>query len=565
MSTQIDTPIMDLDRTDELPVLDVAAYEASLAGNEKNLSRTDAWAVQGLRAVDDLNRDDLDGDELEADELDADSDDEVAPPTVTKPNAQAEALTINVERILGRFAELEAEVAATHESNALLQNDCEALRAEQAQAELRMEALQADNARLYEDRAELNEVARLREQQLSERAEAIAALEKTVSKEKDVASRLSRQLAVKLMACEQAVSTVTLRDRTIEDLKRDVVDLSQRLEQGVAASAELTTQLAAAEQKLHDEHALLLANNEVGEQKDAQLAQTHAQIQSLTEERDVLRSAATELEERTADLESRNAELAQLHHELVAARAEEQSQRQLLKERTEELGKLRSTLSEQEAAARGFEQTIRAGSDQIKELMAELVTARSERSTVDAQLVNARVRTKNLTDQIFTRDNRIAALEADLAVHVEALATIKRDVNRIGQREDDAESDGVEHMLEPVGHDGPTFYLTGEVLSVGRTSENDICIPSKMVSRCHARLLVGPTGVIIEDVKSTNGCYVNGEHVRKYLLQDGDVLELGDMRYRLRTRAVRSSLVKHDTNVRKLSLAPRKNPTQTMN
>jgi uncharacterized membrane protein YebE (DUF533 family) len=43
---------VDLNRTDELPVLDVAAYEASLALNDKSLSRTDPWAVEALRAVD---------------------------------------------------------------------------------------------------------------------------------------------------------------------------------------------------------------------------------------------------------------------------------------------------------------------------------------------------------------------------------------------------------------------------------------------------------------------------------------------------------------------------------
>ena len=45
------------------------------------------------------------------------------------------------------------------------------------------------------------------------------------------------------------------------------------------------------------------------------------------------------------------------------------------------------------------------------------------------------------------------------------------------------------------------------------------------------------TGVIIEDAGSTNGCFVNGKQVRKHLLHEGDVLELGDLRYRLRTRS----------------------------
>lgn len=195
--------------------------------------------------------------------------------------------------------------------------------------------------------------------------------------------------------------------------------------------------------------------------------------------------------------------------------------------------------------------------------MTQLRAAHDERSMMSVKLDHARVRAKNLTDQIFSRDNKIAALEADLAVHAEALATIQRDVSRIGDRAT-AEFDEVEHMLEPVGHEGPALYLTGEVLTVGRTSDNDISVPSKLVSRCHARLLVGPTGVIIEDVSSTNGCYVNGEQVRQQLLHDGDVLGLADRRYRLRTRAVRD-IRNHDTKIRLLSSASRRAGTRIAN
>ena len=86
--------------------------------------------------------------------------------------------------------------------------------------------------------------------------------------------------------------------------------------------------------------------------------------------------------------------------------------------------------------------------------------------------------------------------------------------------------------------------LNARTFTVGRTSDNDICIPSHLVSRHHARLLIGPTGVILEDSGSTNGCFVNGEQVHHRLLRDGDVLEIGDMRYRLVTRPG------HDTKVR---------------
>ena len=82
------------------------------------------------------------------------------------------------------------------------------------------------------------------------------------------------------------------------------------------------------------------------------------------------------------------------------------------------------------------------------------------------------------------------------------------------------------------------------MLTIGRTAENDIALASKMVSRHHARLLIGPTGIIVEDAGSTNGCFVNGEQVKQHLMHDSDVLELGDLRYRLRLKAARDTAMR---------------------
>lgn len=540
MSTQLDTSILDLDRTDELPVLDVAAYEASLAANDTTLSRTDTWAVEALRAVDEPDDEPVDA---------------VPLCTATKQSAQSEALTTNVERILKRIAEHEAEIVASHEIIATLQQDCEVFRADQARKELRIQALEADNAGLREQRALSDEIAQHLERQLCERAESIAALEKSLSYEKNTGTHLSRQLAAKLTDCERAVSIIEVRGRTIEDLIRGSDELNQQLQQEIAAGADLAARLAAAEQSLHEGRALLLERDDVIVKQDAELMQAQVQIRSLTEERDALLSVSAQLDAltakldaRAADLEQRDAELAQLHGELVAAHGEVQSQTKLLSERTDELDVFRSKVDEHETAIRGLEHAIRVRGEYAEDVMTQLRAARDERAMVDVQLDKARARVKNLSEQIFSRDNEIAALQADLAVHTEALATIHRDVSRIGNGAN-AKSDEVEHVLEPVGHEGSSLYLTRGVLTVGRTSDNDISILSKLVSRRHARLLVGPTGVIIEDANSANGCYANGKQVHQHLLHDGDVLQLGDMRYRLRTLATPGAEI-HDTKHR---------------
>lgn len=541
MATQFDTSIVDLDRTEELPVLDVEAYEASLAANDVSLPRADTWAMQSARVL-------------------PESDDESGGTVPSLPATQRaiapESLTIHVERILKRITELEAQIVASHEINARLQKDCEALEAERTQDELRSAVLEADYARLREDRARSEEISRHLEQQLSERVESIAAIEKCRSDERDLAAHLAQQLAAKLLDFEKAGSIIELRNRTIEDLNRNCANLNQRLQQKMAAGAELTSRLSVAERSLQESHSLLLEQDDVIRQHAAELVAARAQIQSLPEEREALRSASAQLDIRVAELVQKDVELAQVRSDLAAARTEMQSQTKLLNERADELGTLQERCNAHETAIREFERANRVRGEEAEGLMTQLRASRDERAKVGLQLDQARACEKELTDQIISKDTLIAALQADLAVHAEAFATLRRDVSHIGDLAA-GESVEVEHMLEPVEHEGPTLYLTREVLTVGRTIDNDISIPSKLISRCHARLLAGPTGVIIEDANSMNGVYVNGERVLQHLLKDGDVLELGNMRYRLRTRLVRDRRIQ-DGKLRQLASFSRK-------
>jgi len=75
---------------------------------------------------------------------------------------------------------------------------------------------------------------------------------------------------------------------------------------------------------------------------------------------------------------------------------------------------------------------------------------------------------------------------------------------------------------------------------VGRSPDNEIYIKSKFVSRHHAQIISDEEGCLIEDLNSTNGVFVGEKQVKKYRLNDGDVISLGvhDLVYTdLRTQA----------------------------
>jgi adenylate cyclase len=71
------------------------------------------------------------------------------------------------------------------------------------------------------------------------------------------------------------------------------------------------------------------------------------------------------------------------------------------------------------------------------------------------------------------------------------------------------------------------FLLSGEDVTIGRSSENGIVLNDFSVSRKHA-LLSERVGVwTVEDLKSTNGLKVNGEFTPKSEIRAGDVLTIG--------------------------------------
>jgi pSer/pThr/pTyr-binding forkhead associated (FHA) protein len=69
--------------------------------------------------------------------------------------------------------------------------------------------------------------------------------------------------------------------------------------------------------------------------------------------------------------------------------------------------------------------------------------------------------------------------------------------------------------------------LTKERTSLGRRPYNDIVIDNLAVSGEHAVIQLNGTEVLIEDLNSTNGTYVNAKAVKKQTLQNGDTVEIG--------------------------------------
>ena len=86
-------------------------------------------------------------------------------------------------------------------------------------------------------------------------------------------------------------------------------------------------------------------------------------------------------------------------------------------------------------------------------------------------------------------------------------------------------------LLEAVERDGAnrlTFRLSaGAIRTVGRATRADFIVDAPLVSRLHCRLTAGDGGLLVEDLDSTNGTFVNGERIMSRTVHDRDRIGVG--------------------------------------
>ena len=81
--------------------------------------------------------------------------------------------------------------------------------------------------------------------------------------------------------------------------------------------------------------------------------------------------------------------------------------------------------------------------------------------------------------------------------------------------------------------DDTTHSLGRAVTRLGRGTDVDIRVDDPGVSRHHAEILLGRE-VVLRDLRSTNGTYVDGVQVGEVVLSEGNVIQIGATRLTFR-------------------------------
>ena len=84
-------------------------------------------------------------------------------------------------------------------------------------------------------------------------------------------------------------------------------------------------------------------------------------------------------------------------------------------------------------------------------------------------------------------------------------------------------------ILTEKGGSTQRLDFDAEEITIGRVDENDICLPKGNISKKHTRIVVKDGRIIVLDLKSTNGTYVNGKKLAgPQVISPDDKVYIGD-------------------------------------
>jgi predicted component of type VI protein secretion system len=90
-------------------------------------------------------------------------------------------------------------------------------------------------------------------------------------------------------------------------------------------------------------------------------------------------------------------------------------------------------------------------------------------------------------------------------------------------------------VLLSEGLTGRLHELVAEKTVIGRVEDNTFQIAEPSVSSHHCEVLLRGKEVVVKDLNSTNGTFIDGNQITESVLKPGQILRLGQIQMRLET------------------------------
>jgi pSer/pThr/pTyr-binding forkhead associated (FHA) protein len=93
---------------------------------------------------------------------------------------------------------------------------------------------------------------------------------------------------------------------------------------------------------------------------------------------------------------------------------------------------------------------------------------------------------------------------------------------------------------------GLTFrILPGSIRTMGRAKRSDFIVENFLLSRAHCRFTLSTSNeLLVEDLDSTNGTFVNGKKVQRLKLASGDRVKVGRVEFEVNSVGESRDLVR---------------------
>jgi len=91
------------------------------------------------------------------------------------------------------------------------------------------------------------------------------------------------------------------------------------------------------------------------------------------------------------------------------------------------------------------------------------------------------------------------------------------------------------------GLTGLSYELKVDKTTIGRVDDNTFPIAEPSVSSHHCEVVLRGNEVLVKDLGSTNGTYINGQKITESVLKPGQILRLGQIEVRLESETAAST------------------------
>lgn len=450
------------------------------------------------------------------------------------------------------FRELDAKIGAVQDDHGALQLERDQLRQRVTEIESKLAARDEAIAKLQAAAMDDEEMRVRHEMKLSQVEDArtelmhkITALEGERSRvQGEVAARDEKIVQLQAAAVDQEALRVN-HEVTLHHSEKARADLMHKITALDGERSRLNDDLAARDETIAKLKAAAVSDDAVRSKYELMLVQVEracadltAQIAGVEKERGRLNDELALRDQAIADAQAAARSEAHRGKELLAAaqteRAELAAQIQRLhsemKKREDEMTVLLAHLQE----ARRPLEPLEA---EVKRLTGELAAKAAALEQLNEENRSSRAALERARGALEEREFLIRRLERSESNNANVLGRIQTSIERLGSGGVNAGNAAapVECTAELVRVDGQhnTSHVLARRTRIGRAPGCEMQIESSSVSRHHALVLMGSRDVIIEDLNSTNGVLVNGRKVSRQLLNDGDLVTIGEAQFRL--------------------------------